>query len=133
MFATNRFRIPAEKQLMKPKLLVLATVASAVSFAVAAQGTAPKSGGQAHGGSGSQQMMHSMMEGMKEMQSMKMSGDADRDFATMMRMHHQKGIEMAQAEIAHGKDEKMKSMARKIIEDQRKDNKEFEDWLKSKK
>ena len=64
---------------------------------------------------------------------MKMTGDVDRDFASMMRMHHQKGIEMAQAEIKNGKDEKMKAMARKIVEDQGKEIKQFDEWLASKK
>ena len=82
---------------------------------------------------GSQQMMSSMMSGMKDMQSMKTTGDTDRDFAMMMRMHHQKGIEMAQVEASQGKDEKMKAMARKIIESQRKEIKEFDEWLAGKK
>lgn len=122
---------------MKPmfKALVAAfSLAGAAAFAQG-QGAAHQGHGMPSGAEsgGSHKMMKSMMDGMKEMQSMKMTGDTDRDFAMMMKMHHQKGIEMAQAEIAHGKDEKMKSMARKIVDEQRKDNKEFDEWLKSRK
>src|SRR3972149_4388141 len=40
--------------------------------------------------------MHGSMTGMtKNMESMKMSGDTDRDFATMMKIHHQGAIDMA--------------------------------------
>jgi uncharacterized protein (DUF305 family) len=118
---------------MSSRYLIAAALASAIALGAHAQGTNAKSGGHAHGGSGSQQMMNSMMDGMKEMQSMKMTGDVDRDFASMMRMHHQKGIEMAQAEIKNGKDEKMKAMARKIAEDQGKEIKQFDEWLASRK
>lgn len=48
-------------------------------------------------------MKQSMKMGMDKMQSMPMSGDTDKDFASMMKMHHQQGVEMAQMEIANGK------------------------------
>lgn len=121
---------------MKPITRALVAAISLAAAGAFAQGQGSGQQGRMQSGTdsgGSQKMKQSMMEGMKDMQSMKMTGDTDRDFATMMRMHHEKGIEMAQAEISHGQDEKMKSMARKIVEDQRKDNKEFDDWLKSRK
>ena len=40
-------------------------------------------------------MQGSMKGMMKNMESMKMSGDPDRDFATMMKTHHQGAIDMA--------------------------------------
>ena len=117
------------------------TVAAAASLAAAAA-FAQSQGGSGHQGhdtasgpssGGSQQMMKSMMDGMNQMHSMKMTGDPDRDFAAMMKKHHQMAIEMAQVELNSGKDEKMKAMARKMIEDQRKDIKELDDWMKSRK
>lgn len=39
-------------------------------------------------GHGSDQLKKSMESGMKSMQSMSMSGDTDKDFAMMMKMHH---------------------------------------------
>jgi len=77
-------------------------------------------GGDMHG---------SMMGMMKNMETMKMSGDTDRDFATMMKMHHQGAIDMAQMELKSGKDAKMRAMAKGIIKAQQKEIKEFDRWL----
>ena len=79
----------------------------------------------------SMEMHHSMMKGMKEMEGMKPSGNMDRDFAMMMRHHHMKGIEMAQHELKHGKDPKMREMAQKIVDSQKKEIAEFDEWMKS--
>lgn len=78
-------------------------------------------------------MRSSMMGMMKNMDSMKMTGDTDRDFATMMKMHHQGAIDMAQVELKSGKDAKMRAMAKRIIEAQQKEIKEFDQWLAKRK
>ena len=78
-------------------------------------------------------MHHSMMGMMKNMESMKMTGDADRDFAMMMKVHHQGAIDMAQMELKSGKDAKMRAMAKRIIDAQQKEIKEFDQWLGSRK
>ena len=78
---------------------------------------------------GSMEMHKSMMGGMKEMESMKPSGDTDHDFAMMMKMHHQGAIDMAQMELKSGKDAKLKAMAQRIIDAQQKEIKEFDNWL----
>ena len=83
------------------------------------------------GGSGD--MHGSMMGMMKSMENMKPSGDTDRDFAMMMKVHHQGAIDMAQAELKSGKDAKMRAMAKRIIEAQRKEIKEFDQWLEKRK
>ena len=74
-----------------------------------------------------------MMKGMKEMDVMPMTGDTDRDFAAMMRIHHQGAVDMAQAELQHGKDATMRGMAKKIIDSQKKEIKEFDQWLAKRK
>ena len=74
-------------------------------------------------------MRGSMMGMMKNMDSMQMTGDTDRDFATIMKMHHQGAIDMAQMELQSGKDAKMRAMAKGIIEAQQKEIKEFDRWL----
>ncbi|WP_454906603.1 hypothetical protein [Variovorax gossypii] len=51
------------------------------------------SSAQMQKGSGSDEMMKSMMSGMDGMQKMKMSGDTDKDFAMLMKMHHQQALE----------------------------------------
>ena len=110
-----------------PRTIAIALMA-ALPLAVGAQATSPS---RAHdAGGGSKQMHDSMMSGMKGMQSMKMSGDTDRDFAMMMRKHHEDALKMAQIELDHGKDPKMKDMARKIMDAQKKEIAEFDDWLK---
>jgi uncharacterized protein (DUF305 family) len=80
--------------------------------------------------SGPSDAMHmAMMKGMDDMKSAPMTGDADKDFAAMMRMHHQQALEMANAELANGKSAEMKAMARKIIAAQMKEIAAFDKWL----
>ncbi|MDO9002574.1 MAG: DUF305 domain-containing protein [Aquabacterium sp.] len=80
---------------------------------------------------GSTEMGESMHKGMQSMQEMKMSGDVDKDFATMMKMHHQQALEMAKVEIEHGKSAQLKAMAKKMIKDQTKEIGQLDKWLKS--
>src|SRR5262245_14016187 len=47
-----------------------------------------------------------------------LSGDPDRDFARMMIPHHQGAIDMALAELRHGKDPRLKRLAQEIIVEQ---------------
>ena len=74
-------------------------------------------------------MKHSMMASMDSMQRMQMSGDTDRDFAMMMKQHHQGAIDMAEMQLANGKSPELMAMARKIIADQKKEIAEFDRWL----
>ncbi len=85
----------------------------------------PGMSGMAAGGD----MHGSMMGMMKSMESMKTTGDPDRDFAMMMKMHHQGAIDMAQMELKSGKDASIRAMAKKIIEAQQKEIKQFDQWL----
>jgi uncharacterized protein (DUF305 family) len=75
-------------------------------------------------------MKQSMSGMMKGMQEMALSGDTDRDFAAMMKIHHQGAVDMAQAELASGKDPQLRKMAQSIISAQKKEIKEFDDWMK---
>jgi Domain of unknown function (DUF305) len=43
------------------------------------------------------------------------SGDADRDFVAMMVPHHQGAIDMAKAELRHGRNERVRRIAQEII------------------
>ena len=81
------------------------------------------------GNSGSEEMKHAMMMGMDNMQKMPLSGKTDQDFATMMKMHHQQGVDMAKIELAQGKSPVMKAMARQIITAQQKEIVRFDQWL----
>ena len=53
-------------------------------------------------------MAHSMMSGMDTMKQMKSTGDVDKDFAMMMKAHHEGALEMAKIELASGKSPKLK-------------------------
>jgi uncharacterized protein (DUF305 family) len=74
-------------------------------------------------------MEKAMEKSKTEMGTMKITGDTDRDFAMMMRMHHQHGVDMANVELAKGKDPKLKAMARKVIKEQNKEIAELDKWL----
>lgn len=50
-----------------------------------------------------------------------MNGNIDHDYVSMMAQHHQQGIDMANAFLKEGKTEKMKMMARKVIQNQTKE------------
>lgn len=67
----------------------------------------------------SDQQLHSMQE----------TGNADRDFARMMIVHHQGAIDMAKAELKNGKAPEMHRMAQQIIESQQKEIDKFNKWL----
>jgi uncharacterized protein (DUF305 family) len=74
--------------------------------------------------------MKSMMKDMNDkMASMKMSGDADVDFAMMMRIHHLGAIDMAQAQLRDGKNAQMRRMAKNIIAAQKKEISELDKFI----
>ena len=81
------------------------------------------------GAAGSQDMKASMMMGMDGMQKMTMSGDTDKDFAMMMKMHHQQALKMAGMELVNGKSAEMKAMAKQISVAQKKEIAHFDNWL----
>lgn len=70
--------------------------------------------------------MMTMMHGMPK----DYSGNADIDFMRQMRAHHQGAIDMAEVVVKHGRDESVKKLARTIIQDQRKEIGEIDEWLK---
>jgi len=81
------------------------------------------------GGVGAADMKASMMMGMEEMQKMPMTGNTDKDFAMMMKIHHQQALNMAEMELKHGKSPEMKAMAKQIIAAQKKEIAQFDKWL----
>jgi len=71
-----------------------------------------------------------MMKDMNDkMASMKMSGNADIDFAMMMRIHHLGAIDMAQAQLRDGKNAQMRRMATNIIAAQKKEIAELDKFI----
>lgn len=82
-----------------------------------------------HDRAGSEGMKSSMAMGMDKMQNMSMSGDTDKDFAMMMKVHHQQAVDMANVQLKHGKSPEMKKMAKQIIAAQNKEIAQFDKWL----
>lgn len=87
------------------------------------------SGHEAHGGGDT---FHK--EVMSQMNNMKMdmdhSGTFDKQFAQMMITHHKGGIDMSKAYLKAGAhEEKLKTMANMIINEQQKDIQELQAWL----
>lgn len=113
--------------------LILGAGMGAVSLLASAQTTTPPNQGSMRSGAMNSNMpmdMHgSMMNMRKHMDAMKSSGDIDHDFATMMRIHHQGAVDMAELELKKGKDPKMQQMAKDIIAAQNKEIAEFDQWL----
>jgi uncharacterized protein (DUF305 family) len=87
------------------------------------------SSGQMSASGGSAALHKQMMKAAGEMRAMSMTGDVDHDFVAGMKKHHQHGIEMAQIALRSGKDAKARSIAQKIIDEQRKDIEELDSWL----
>lgn len=74
--------------------------------------------------------MHDAMDnGMQQMHSMKPSGDPHYDFAMTMKHHHQGAIDMSKVQIAGGTDAELKQMAQKMIDDQQKENIQFDEYM----
>lgn len=66
---------------------------------------------------------------MRDMHGIPMSGDADRDFVTMMIPHHQGAIDMAEIVLKYGKDPQVKALAEAIVKAQDKEIADMKDWL----
>ncbi len=132
---SKMLRLKCASLLVPLSMLIVGTNALAQNtkpVAPAAMASMPMGGMQAGAGS-TPDMKKSMMSGMDNMQKMQMSGDIDRDFAMMMKIHHQGAVDMAEMELAHGKSPAMKAMAKKIIAAQKKEIAEFDRWLATKK
>lgn len=83
-----------------------------------------------HGAKGHNELMEAMNNMMEKMRTIKLTANRDKDFALMMIPHHQSAIEMAENEISHGKNVQIKQFAQKVIDDQTREIKAFEQWLK---
>ncbi len=59
--------------------------------------------------------MNKMMADM----TIKPTGDVDRDFVAMMMPHHQGAVDMAQAELKYGHNERLRRLAQEIVVNQR--------------
>ena len=77
-----------------------------------------------------QDMEASMKEMDHDMSAAPMDGNADHDFAAMMIPHHQGAVDMAKAELSHGRDPTMRRLAEEIIADQKSEIDLMNLWIK---
>ena len=112
-------------------LITGAAVAHDDTKSAKGQGSAP--GHSQASGAGADELHRAMMGGMEQMRQMKSTGDLDKDFAMMMRMHHQQAVEMAKIEARNGKSAELKAMANKMIADQQKEITQLDTWLQKNK
>lgn len=75
-------------------------------------------------------LMNSMKQMEADMRSVLRSGDDDVDFVRLMLPHHQAAIEMAKAELMHGKDPQVRRLAQEVITDQQSEVQLMQLWLK---
>ncbi len=79
-----------------------------------------------------EQMAH--MKKMDEMADVQLiTGDIDNDMATLMILHHNSAIENSEAYLVYGTNAQLKTIAQKIIADQKKEIEELSNWLKANK
>ncbi len=76
--------------------------------------------------------MAGAMQRMHQAMAVPSTGDFDRDFAAMMIPHHQGAIDMAEAELRFGKDERLHRLAQGIIVEQRQEISVMQAILKEK-
>ena len=127
----NSRTFEATRSLLLAPLAALCLVASAqaqTAQPMASSASMPM-GKMQKGAGGPDAMKQSMTGGMDAMHKMPMSGDTDKDFAMMMKMHHQGALDMAQVELDQGKSPEMKAMAKSIIAAQKKEIAQFDRWL----
>ena len=77
--------------------------------------------------------MHALHESMgrmnTDMDAASMTGNPDRDFASMMIPHHQGAIDMAKVELSYGKDPVMRRLAQGILVEQQSEIEAMHLWL----
>ena len=103
-------------------LVAAALFGAALATAVGACATAPAGGpsqSMAGHGAGSMELHQIMAQGMA--MPMPMSGDVDKDFATMMTMHHRQAIAMIDVYLQHGDDAELRALAQHMKQAQQKE------------
>lgn len=112
-------------------LLLIIAALIAVMTGVPAYPQHSHTGSQpAAGGPAWSELEHSMQAMHEAMSSVKSTGNNDVDFVQLMLPHHQAAIDMAKAELLHGKDPQMRRLAQEIITDQQSEIELMQLWLR---
>lgn len=75
-------------------------------------------------------MQQKAVESLQAIQRIKLTGDPDTDFATIVALYQDAGMSIARAELIGGKDDRMRHLAGDIVEKQLKQVHDAQDWLK---
>ena len=110
---------------MKKFLLSISIILFTTSLALSAMHH------DAHKNQGNMPFQKAMDKMHKDMM-IKPSGNIDVDFLKGMIPHHQGAIEMSEELIKKSKDKELKAFAQKIIEAQKAEIKQMQEWLKKK-
>lgn len=89
-------------------------------------------GTNATGGSGAmsgQSMMSLMEKNMDEMKNVQSLGSNDKDFASMMKIHHMGAVEMVKLQLAQGTNQEVNTMAKKMLGEQQREISELDGFL----
>lgn len=108
-----------------PHAALLTLTMGVLMSAASAQPAAGMHGDMKHG----RDMGVMMTDMQNQMMAIQPSGNADVDFAMMMKIHHQGAITMAEAQLKNGKDAQMRTMAKDIIRAQKKEIAVFDKFL----
>lgn len=113
-----------------PSLLVavLAAAAAVAHDPVKDPKQSPTQHSMAGHSAGSMELHKVMTQGHK--MPMPMTGDVDKDFAAMMTMHHQQAVKMADIELQHGRNAKLKALAQRMKTAQQKEITEMAPYKK---
>lgn len=106
-------------------VLLSGALASVAAWAHQTEKKPPATHSGSHGAHSpaSMELHRIMMQGHQ--MHMPMTGDIDKDFATMMTMHHEQAIKMADVLLQHGKNAQLKALARKMQQEQREEIKQL--------
>lgn len=88
----------------------------------------PPMPGMASTAASSDAMMQAMETMDNAMAAAPRTGNTDQDFVAMMIPHHRGAIDMANIELAHGKDPRLRGLARDIIAAQQREIQFMRNW-----